>query len=234
MELLWTTALVTGLAGSLHCVGMCGPIALALPVGGMSLRQATFARILYNTGRIGSYAFLGMLFGSFGKGLFVAGLQQKVSILAGILLLIMLIPARFWHFLSFDGFTTKVKMQLSRRLRQRSYLNFLMLGVFNGLLPCGFVYLGLAGALATATPPQGAAYMALFGLGTAPAMFGISTVASWATLRFRTWLTRWMPAFGLVLAFIFILRGLNLGVPYLSPHFEPYHEIPLCHGQLKP
>lgn len=232
MELLWTTAFVTGLAGSLHCVGMCGPIALALPVGGMPLRQATGMRVLYNAGRISAYALLGLLFGTFGKGLFVAGMQQKVSILAGVLLLLMLIPAKFWHFLSFRGITSRLKMQLSRRLRQRSAFNFVMLGFFNGLLPCGFVYLGLAGALATATPLEGAAYMALFGLGTAPAMFGISTIATWASMRLRNWVTHWMPAFGLILAFIFILRGLNLGVPYLSPHFEKQHEIPLCHGTL--
>mgnify|MGYP000854743527 CR=1 FL=1 len=218
------------MAGSLHCVGMCGPIALALPVGGLSPIKATLARLTYNVGRIASYSALGLLFGTFGKGLFVAGFQQKVSVLAGLLLLLMFIPARFWHFLSFQSVITRLKMHLGKQLRQRSFPNYLLLGMLNGLLPCGFVYLGLAGALATATPTEGAAYMALFGLGTTPSMLSISTLASWASARFRSWITRWMPAFGIILALVFILRGMNLGVPYLSPHFEKYHEIPLCHS----
>lgn len=232
--LFWTTAFLTGLAGSLHCVGMCGPIALALPVGGMSSLKATLARLTYNFGRIISYAVLGLLFGTFGKGLFVAGFQQKVSIIAGLMLLLMFIPARFWHFLSFQGVITRLKMHLGKHLRKRSFANFLMLGLLNGLLPCGFVYLGLAGALAMATPTEGSLYMVFFGLGTVPAMLSVSTLAHWVTARFRTWVTHWMPTFGLVLAFIFILRGLNLGVPYLSPKFEKQTEIPLCHGTLKP
>ena len=78
--MLWT-ALVLGLAGSFHCIGMCGPIAFVIPVDRSSKSRMIFQIFLYNLGRIITYSLIGVLFGLIGKGLYLAGFQQRLSIL---------------------------------------------------------------------------------------------------------------------------------------------------------
>ncbi len=220
MELL--TALTIGLLGSLHCIGMCGPIALALPVPKSSNLIFFSGRILYNSGRIISYALLGLLFGFLGKGFVAWGYQQSLSIALGVIILILLfIPVKYKNkFLGMNiilKITEPLKKMIGNLFKRDSLPSFLLIGFLNGFLPCGFVYIGLAGATATGSPVTGMLFMILFGLGTFPAMLAVSLFGKLINLNIRRKISKAVPVFAFILAVIFILRGMNLGIPYLSP-----------------
>ena len=232
MNILFSIAFITGLAGSFHCVGMCGPIALALPVGKLSFVQANLSRLLYNFGRILTYSVLGAAFGYFGKTLFVAGFQQQLSILIGILMICFIVTNRINSWSPFQRITHFLMNTFKKVFPINSPLKFVFLGLLNGLLPCGFVYMALAGASATTTPFDGAIFMAFFGLGTAPMMFSIGILPKFLTLNHRQKINKYLPVYSLILACFFIVRGMNLGIPYLSPKFDKVpvnHSIPVCH-----
>ena len=218
---IWTGFLI-GFLGSFHCVGMCGPIALALPIGNASSFQLILGRILYNLGRTITYALFGAVFGLFGKGIELAGLQMYASVALGISIL-------FYYFtpsnLKGKLALTKPSQTVSafvprgfhRLTRTGSPQALFVFGIVNGFLPCGFVYVALAGAITTGDAFSGAAYMALFGLGTAPIMFATSMVGKFLSASLKQWMNKLIPVFAIVLAIVFILRGLNLGIPYISP-----------------
>lgn len=179
-------------------------------------------RLLYNLGRIVTYASMGVLFGAFGKGLALAGMQQAVSIGLGVLLLLM---AVFYYqseqlINRLSGATRWsgwLRGKLAYHLKAGDNPSLFTIGLLNGLLPCGFVYFGVVGAISTGSVPMGAAYMALFGLGTLPLMQVVAMAGSAINLKTRTTLRKLAPAIVIVFACLFILRGLNLGIPYLSP-----------------
>lgn len=213
---------VIGFLGSFHCVGMCGPIALALPIGKSSNFQLVVSRILYNLGRVVTYAFFGAIFGLFGKGIAFAGMQRYASIVLGVsILFYYLMPRKFKGKLSVTkpyllvgGF---VKKSFATLTKSGSSLSLFVFGIVNGFLPCGFVYVALAGAMTTGDFISGSLFMALFGLGTTPIMLATSLVGKFVTNSVRTKINKLIPVFAIVLALIFILRGLSLGIPYLSP-----------------
>ncbi|MDR6560757.1 MULTISPECIES: sulfite exporter TauE/SafE family protein [unclassified Arcicella] len=235
MNVLFSIAFMTGLAGSFHCVGMCGPIALALPVGKLSYIQATLSRIFYNLGRTVTYGILGYIFGYFGGQIFVAGFQQQLSISIGLLMLIFMIPNKLITFYPFQKIPSLIKRSFGSLINTHSLINFAFLGMLNGLLPCGTVYLALAGATVTTSPIEGAIFMAFFGLGTSPLMFSVSILPKFLSLTARQKINKYLPVYSFVLASFFIVRGLNLGIPYISPKFE---KVPLsqkitdCHGKI--
>ncbi len=226
-------AFATGLVGSLHCVGMCGPIAMALPVGGLSTWQALLARLIYTLGRLGAYMSLGYAFGYFGLGLQWAGFQQWLSIVIGLAMFALLF---FNHAVSLAWLQRgigQVKMWMGKFIHHKSWLGFGVLGFFNGLLPCGILYLALAGATATFTPWHGAWYMLAFGLGTAPALWLVGMLPKLIKHSFRLKFQKVVPVYSFLLALFFIVRGLNLGIPYVSPKFDTtttQQAIPVCHG----
>ncbi len=227
---LWT-AFIIGLAGSLHCVGMCGPIAMALPVKQNSnWFQLLTGRLLYNAGRISTYALMGLLFGAFGKGLALTGFQQGISIGLGVLLAIMAIfytqSEKIINKLSgASKWSSWLRNQLAVRLKLGNNRSLYTIGLLNGLLPCGFVYFGIIGAVSTGSALYGALYMALFGLGTLPVMQAIAMAGTTINVKFRNRMRKFAPVVVLVFAGLFILRGLNLGVPYLSPTMDTKHGI---------
>lgn len=211
-----------GLIGSLHCVGMCGPIAMALPFGGSSGWQYYAGRLLYNGGRIVTYTLLGALAGAFGESLQLAGLQQTVSIVSGILILLLLVlpnvvKGKAASFLGTDKLMNWVRQKLGYFFGKKSFGSLFMVGLLNGLLPCGFVYIALAGAISAPGIAGAMGYMALFGLGTFPLMFLVSLSGKLITFKVRHTLNRLVPYIGMVLAILFIFRGLGLGIPYISP-----------------
>ena len=174
--MLWAGFLF-GLLGSFHCVGMCGAIALALPgrADAAPLRHAG-GRLLYNLGRVTTYATLGAGAGLVGHGLRLAGVQQSLSIASGVLILLLVaVPERYssrvGHLLGLNTPLGWVKTTLGRLFQQASWPALYATGLLNGLLPCGLVYLALAGALSAPGVAGAAAYMACFGLGTLPLMF---------------------------------------------------------------
>lgn len=219
------TGFVIGLLGSLHCIGMCGPIALALPTGpGKSIRFYS-GRLLYNFGRVITYSVFGLIFGLIGKNLAVVGLQRWVSIISGVLIIIIvLLPSAaktgLIMKLPFGKATQKIKEAFGNLFRKGSLSSMLFIGIVNGLLPCGFVYVGIAGALAVGDVGMGVVYMALFGLGTIPVMFVTSVAGNFISIGIRQKLTKIIPVLAILLAVLFILRGMNLGIMYISPKTE--------------
>jgi len=215
--MLWT-AFLLGLAGSLHCAGMCGPLALALPATGGSAVGYTAGRLAYNGGRLVTYSVLGLLFGLVGRSLTLVGVQRWLSLAAGLLLLIGLLASRraVWGgpMIQTVGW---LKSALAALLRRRSSAALGLLGMLNGLLPCGLVYAACVGAAATGGVLAGLQYMALFGLGTVPLMLGISLSGRAVPVAWRFKLQRLVPVSLAVVATLLILRGLALGIPYLSP-----------------
>jgi hypothetical protein len=204
---------------------MCGPIALALPVNQKSPAQALVGRLLYNGGRIIMYALLGLLFGTIGQSIAFTTSQQNLSILIGVgMLVLFILPAALTKKLDpispIARFTSRIKQQFALLFTRKSYKALFGLGLLNGLLPCGLVYVALAGTVAMGSSVYGMAYMALFGLGTAPMMFAVSLTSQLVTPSIRFKLTKVAPVFTVVLACLLIIRGLNLNIPMLSPGVE--------------
>ena len=220
-KMIWAGFLF-GVLGSFHCVGMCGPIALALPGGRGPGWSFVAGRLLYNGGRLLTYAGLGALAGLFGKSLQLAGLQQTLSLVSGVLILLLVVaPAtlsgRFRQVSGLEKLLSHLKRSMARLFSRQGTWTLGAIGMLNGLLPCGFVYLALAGALSMPTVGGAMGYMALFGLGTFPLMFLLSLSGKLVRPRLRHFFNRAVPYAASVLALLFILRGLNLGIPYLSP-----------------
>lgn len=218
-------AISLGFLGSFHCVGMCGPIALALPINDASAIKRITGGVLYNFGRVTTYALFGAFFGLIGQSFVLAGYQQILSIILGAAILIMvLLPnqlaARFRLTGVIYSSIGRLKNSLGTLLKKRSLHSLYFIGTLNGLLPCGLVYLGIAGAIATGNSLQGALFMALFGLGTLPAMLTITLVRNSISLTFREKINKFMPVFVGAMAILLILRGLNLGIPYISPQLN--------------
>ena len=226
--MLWAGFLF-GLLGSFHCVGMCGAIALALPGGvdrATSPVRYAGGRLLYNLGRVTTYATLGAIAGLLGQGLRLAGVQQSLSIASGVLILLLVaVPERYTSrlagWLGLHRPLAWVKNTLARLFLRPTMPALYATGVLNGLLPCGLVYFALAGALSAPGVAGAAAYMACFGLGTLPLMFGLSLSGQLVPLRWRTRMRRAVPYAASGLALLFIVRGLGLGIPYLSPQLGP-------------
>jgi sulfite exporter TauE/SafE len=216
------TALLLGLMGSFHCLGMCGPIAFILPVDRANKIKMSVQTLLYHLGRMTAYASIGFVFGLFGKGISLVGFQQYVSLIMGILMLVFaFIPSnkvlRLKTFAWWNSFVYFIKNSLSGYLQKRSTFGFYVIGFFNGLLPCGLVYIALVGAMATGDPVLGALYMALFGLGTAPMMTLAIYLGNFVSLKVRNKINKMIPYAVAFVGILFILRGLNLGIKFLSP-----------------
>ncbi len=219
------TALTIGLIGSLHCIGMCGPIALALPVGSKAWPGKVTGTLLYNIGRSITYGVLGALFGLLGKGIYLAGFQQWASILIGIIMILsILLPwmshknSRFERLI--NSYSAKLSLLFSKRFGHAAMHNLFLIGLLNGLLPCGLVYVAVAGALNTHDVVNGILFMLVFGLGTIPVMMGITLAGHAIGGRLRARLSAIVKPMVIVLGILFILRGLSLGIPYISPKTE--------------
>ncbi|MDY7396669.1 sulfite exporter TauE/SafE family protein [Aureibaculum sp. 2210JD6-5] len=216
------TAFILGLLGSFHCIGMCGPIAFALPVDRKSKPKMAFQTLLYHFGRLLTYSFIGLIFGLVGRGLYLAGFQQRLSILIGVLMIVMvLIPVHIFNRYNFSKPIYKgisyVKSKLGYYLKKRTNSTFFSIGFFNGFLPCGLVYMALVGSIAASGALEGAIYMFLFGLGTVPMMSAAVLGGNFLKGALRTKIQKVIPVFVVIIGLLFILRGLGLGIPYVSP-----------------
>jgi sulfite exporter TauE/SafE len=227
MDLL--TAFFLGLIGSLHCAGMCGPLALALPRSAGKATRFVAGRFAYNLGRILTYCLLGFCFGLAGKTLLLAGFQRGVSIVLGLMLLAGLVAARkmaLWR--PITSLVEHLKAPMSRLLRRPGLPSLAMLGLLNGLLPCGLVYVACAGAMATGGILAGVRYMAAFGLGTIPMMLAISLSGALIPPSVRLQWRRAIPVCVFFLGTLLILRGMSLGIPYLSPDLSTPEGASCC------
>ncbi|ALM08115.1 membrane protein [Sediminicola sp. YIK13] len=222
------SAVILGLLGSLHCVGMCGPIAFLLPVDRSNSYKKFSQILMYHLGRLLAYGTMGLVFGFLGKGLYVFGMQQKLSIFIGILMiLVVLLPYRAFqkYNLSKPWFKviSRVKSRLGKELQKKSADTFLTIGLLNGFLPCGLVYMSLFAAIAMGNPWHGSLYMILFGLGTIPLMTSAIYLTGILKGSARKRIQKLIPVFVIVIGLLFIVRGLGLGIPFISP--EPVIEL---------
>jgi uncharacterized protein len=215
-------AFALGLLGSLHCAAMCGPLMLALPVPPGGSARFVAGRFTYQLGRIATYCLLGIVAGLVGKSLFLAGIQRWLSIALGLAVLAgFLISKRVAVSAPVIRLVAKLKFAMSAQLQQRSFRSLALLGMLNGLLPCGLVYVAMAGAVAQGSILTGAGYMAIFGLGTLPMMLAVSFSGKLFPPALRLKLNGAIP-FGIcLLAALLILRGMSLGIPYVSPDLAP-------------
>ena len=209
------TPILLGLAASLHCVGMCGPLLLALPLDATGKRQVLRQMAVYHTGRILTYAALGLLFGLLGKGIAVAGFQKGLSIGAGVFMLAMAFTAwRFEQLVTalpgFGAFTQKVKSGIGQLLKQTPNGATFSVGLLNGLLPCGMVYAALAGAIAMSGVAEGGIFMAFFGLGTLPLLLAVSVLGRSFSLTVRQKIRIAQPILLTVAGLLLLQRGLHL------------------------
>ena len=214
--------LLLGLLASLHCIGMCGPIAFALPVHQLSFTKKTASIIAYHSGRVITYTTLGLLFGSIGKGLFIAGLQQKLSIILGGILIIGVV----FYYLRFSQhlisskpniYFSKLKNIFGYLLKTKTIYGFLLLGMLNGLLPCAMVYMALFGAVSTQGMLQGGMFMFWYGVGTIPLMTSMVWVGQWLNSKWKTRFQKSIPILLILMGGVLIIRGLGLDIPYVSP-----------------
>lgn len=225
MWALFLSALSLGFLGSFHCVGMCGPIALALPVHSKSNVFKIAGISVYNLGRIITYTLLGAIFGLFGESFSFFGFQQQLSITIGVVLLLsILLPLIFKNNFSISNpinvFISRIKSRMGKLFKSQKISSLYLIGLLNGLLPCGFVYLAIAGAMASGSILNGALFMLFFGLGNTPAMFSVAWISQLISLNVRNTIKKAVPVFVVFMAVLFILRGLNLGIPYVSPKFD--------------
>ena len=222
------SAFILGLLGSFHCVGMCGPIAFMLPVD----RSNTFKKItqiaIYHFGRLLAYSIIGLVFGLIGKSLYIFGFQQQLTIIIGVLMiLVVLIPQQTFNKYNFSKpiyrLISKVKSALGSAMKKKTMDTFLTIGFLNGFLPCGLVYMALFAAIAGGNALNGILYMAVFGLGTIPLMTTAIYFSQFLKGKARQRIQKAIPVFVILIGALFILRGLGLGIPYLSP--APVYEL---------
>lgn len=216
------SGLVLGLLGSLHCVGMCGPIAFMLPVDRSNSIKKVSQIGIYHFGRLLAYSIIGLVFGLLGKSLYIFGVQQQLSIAIGILMIVVvLIPyqtfAKYNLSKPLNKIISKVKSNLGQALKKKTSDTFLTIGFLNGFLPCGLVYMAVFGSLATGSLLQGSLYMILFGIGTIPLMTSAIYLGKFLNQTIKQRIQKAIPVFVVIIGVLFILRGLGLGIPYLSP-----------------
>ncbi len=219
------TGFVLGFLTSFHCMGMCGPIAIALPLYGNSRLQKLFGGILYNLGRTTTYIIFGFILGLFGQGLGALGFQRWVSIIAGALMIItVLSPSLFKSNFNTPGIInsllSKVKFALKKLFSLRSRRSLYLIGLLNGLLPCGPLYMAFIISTGTGNAINSSIFMLMFGLGTIPLLFSITILGNFISMSVRNKINNLLPVLIVIIGILFILRGLNLGIPYLSPKEE--------------
>jgi len=230
------SAFIFGLISSLHCIGMCGPIAMMLPVDHQNEAKKVTQIVTYHLGRLTAYGSIGLVFGLLGRGFFLAGLQQKISIFIGLaMILVVLIPEKLFAKYNFSKpvykVISKIKSNLGSHFKNKSYKSLFIIGLLNGFLPCGMVYVALFGAIAMQSASLGVLYMILFGIGTLPLMTLVVYVNSMIKMPFRNKIQKAIPYVAVLIGVLFILRGLGLGIPYISPSNMSLfvQQTPNCH-----
>jgi len=227
-------AFIMGLAGSLHCIGMCGPLALSLPVSHNNNLSRVSGGLIYNSGRILSYTSMGLIFGSLGNLIIATKWQSSLSIGLGIIILLyLLFPKKYFHFSTATTLGKAfmlLRQQLGKLFQSKKFSSLLFIGMLNGFLPCGLVYLALTSSIISASPTNGGMFMLFFGLGTFPMMFATVLMGNYLNLSLRQKIHKAVPALLFLMAVLLILRGMNLGIPFISPELGAghHHEVIEC------
>ncbi|MBS3915039.1 MAG: sulfite exporter TauE/SafE family protein [Bacteroidetes bacterium] len=219
------SALVLGLGGSLHCAGMCGPLVLSMPFHLNGKKWLVPSILLYNSGRIGAYMVLGILIYLFGEGMNWIGISQYISVSIGILLLVGVALPFIHKNLKFKFLNKAIGFQnraLGYFMQKKHPIWTIFTGFLNGLLPCGMVYVALAAGLAGMPYLSPVFFMFFFGLGNLPVLFFIAFSGQKFSPVIRKTFKKVTPVITVVLAVLLVIRGLNLGIPGISPKVEQH------------
>jgi len=232
---VYLIAFTLGIFGSLHCLGMCGPLAMTAQTHHLTTRLTTFYHaISYNLGRTLGYMFLGIIFGIFGSVLAFAGLQKLVSIGLGIVLILMfLFSVQPDNWISKNKYISKVYFYISKSLGQllkkTKTTSGWSLGILNGFLPCGLVYLALAGAISLQNVWGSMGFMLFFGFGTLPAMFMLMMSSHWLKPQWRLSLKKLYPVITLCMGAYLLYRGIFSSTPIELNFIEALQNPIMCH-----
>ena len=234
MLTVFAGGLLLGIAAGFHCAGMCGPIVFSLSVQQANRLSKKTGLVLYNLGRVITYTLLGLLFGMAGRHFYLAGLQQWLSVATGIIIVILALQYFLRKHIGQPIWVQKVYGKLLPAmlhfLQSSSYTKFIALGMLNGLLPCGMVYLGLAAALSHGSVMGSAAFMFAYGLGTLPVMLLVSFGSNNLSAQLKARFNRLIPYVTLTMGLLLVLRGMNLGIPFISPVIgNAAGEVVPCH-----
>jgi sulfite exporter TauE/SafE len=217
-------AFTLGLLANFHCIGMCGPISLALPLNRTTKLTAASGVMTYTFGRSIGYAMLGVIIGAIGFSANLLGALQWLSIVSGIL--IILFAWRNYYaftprFTAFNHFVSqKIGVLFKRNREKKSYTTLGLIGLLNAYLPCGMVYVALLSALNAGSVTNAALFMFVFGLGTAPGFLMLALLKN--KMTYSRFFTNKVLVASLVsiVGLLILLRGLNLGIPMISPKME--------------
>lgn len=235
--------LIIGITSNLHCIGMCGPIALAIPLDRSSNFKLISGILQYNFGRILTYSVLGLIVGSIGVSLGTFGILQWISITAGALLILFAWRKYFGKLLGLhfpdSGVSAFVGRSIGKVLHSGNPLKLVLLGTLNGLLPCSMVYIALMNALLPGNMVEGALAMVAFGAGTLPSMIAVAFAANKISNETRNKLNRAVPYLLTLVGALIILRGMNLNIPFVSPAIKTVKteqqvekvEMSCCHSK---
>ncbi len=231
----YAVAIILGLTGSFHCLGMCGPLLLATPFKKQDEKSLlVWYPVLYHIGRILSYAILGVLLGMVGGSFKLVGLQQYFTIGIALIMLMYVLDTyifktrvifKFLHLPSF-----KMNPWIKRAFTIKNFaLSRFTLGILNGFLPCGLVFMAMGGALVQKNWMFSLLFMVLFGIGTTPLLLALIFSKNFIAQKYMPTIHKLIPYVSLLIAVLFLLRGLNLGIPYLSPKFSENIQKVKCH-----
>ncbi|MBW0179090.1 sulfite exporter TauE/SafE family protein [Sediminibacterium sp.] len=228
---IFISALLLGLASSLHCIGMCGPLIMSVPVQHLPQHKKIWGILLYQFGRISTYMIMGVLAGVIGWRIGIAGWQQVFSVLMGMAILFFLLSQVFFKKIKgWAWFNQKITKLISWSMRRHSFSGMYMMGVANGLLPCGMVYIAISGAMASGSILNAMVFMFVFGLGTLPALFSLAFWGTRLSWQNRQNMRKLVPYIVGLTAILLIIRGLNLNIPYMSPFIsERSADTVSCH-----
>ena len=219
---MFWSAFILGILGSFHCIGMCGPIAFLLPVDRNNSAKKVSQIFTYHLGRLLAYGLIGLFFGLVGRSLYIFGIQQQLSIAIGIIMIaLIVIPSRVVNKYSiskpiYKGIS-KVKSALGKALKKKSADTFFTIGFLNGFLPCGLVYMAVFASITMGQSLLGSLYMILFGIGTIPLMTTAIYLGKFLNIKARQKIQKAIPVFVVIIGILFVVRGLGLGIPFLSP-----------------
>ena len=218
---------IAGFAGSFHCIGMCGGFACGLGADRRGAAATSVRHVLYNTGRLTSYCFLGGLAGGLGQVICTSlgsrpapeapilsvsldTAQRALALLAGMLMILMALRffgLRGWQRVGSGFGGSMLVTSLRTLLRGPGYAAPLALGVLNGFLPCPLVYAMIAQAATTGDVLSGCLTMAVFGFGTFPAMLAMGGIGRLLAPRWRQRGVRLAGSFILALGLVTLARG---------------------------
>lgn len=208
-----------GLMASLHCIGMCGPIALALPLDRSSRATKWWGLMQYGTGKTIAYAALGVLIGMIGAGFQLLNALQILSIVLGSFTILFGLLRIFKIQLKVGKvrFSGGINQMMVKFFKTKSPFRLALIGFGNGLLPCGMVILALTNALLIGSPIQSLMAMVGFGLGTLPILFSVNLIGNQFSAKFKNKLAPMIPYYIVLVGAFIVVRGMNLGIPYISP-----------------